>query len=109
MDIATGQRPSVVEVDPREIGLEDDSGPLAVTVRPLRYLTGQGVPSDATPQEAKVAQPNRVFTVTKIEEPVEEAFYEEPDDDTSDQEPYPAERADDERHPGGNWMEDVFE
>jgi hypothetical protein len=71
MDIATGQRPSVVEVDPREIGLEDDSGPLAVTVRPLRYLTGQGVPSDATPHEAEVAQPNRVFTVTKIEEPVE--------------------------------------
>jgi ParB/RepB/Spo0J family partition protein len=76
----------------------------------MHYAMGQGVPSDETPHEAEIEQPNRVFTVRIIEEPQEEeSCDEEPEDmDTSDQEPYPAEQADDERHPG-NWMNEVFE
>jgi ParB/RepB/Spo0J family partition protein len=78
MDIATGQRTEIV-VKSEELGLPPGDD-IPITVRAMkedeiaefRYVTGQGVPSDATPHEAEVAQPNRVFTVTKIEEPEDE-------------------------------------
>jgi ParB/RepB/Spo0J family partition protein len=126
MDIATGQRkeimgmpvivdptmPSMTFVDPTMPSMTF-SFPDGSNVRvPHQYVMGQGVPSDATPNDAPVEQPGRVFTATKIEESEEEAYYDqEPEDmDTSDQEPYPAELADDERYPGmdKDFLEDVF-